>query len=108
MKKIITIGLCILLSGCGLSTEECKNIALREAHSWEQIGYNEGLSDGTEFGIADCQKHLEQFKPPEDCMILIIDDISMRYICKNLQGEEIYNMIRDNDFSHINKNVSRH
>ena len=51
-----------------------------------------------------CKNMLEQYNPPDDCMILIVDDISGRYICKNLQGEEIYNMIKENDFSHFTSN----
>jgi len=31
--------------------------------------------------------YLEQFNPPENCLILILDNYSMRYIC---EGDKYY------------------
>ena len=97
--KMIIISLLIIslivLSGCGLTEQKCKNIALSEAKEWEDLGYMKGMNRGIEICESDYKPMLEQFSPSKDCMILIMDDINMRYICKDTEGEEVYNMIKD-------------
>ncbi len=74
MRIMMIIGMCslLMLSACtGLSTEQCRDIALQEADSWKEIGENQGWLDAMETCGAEREKLLRQFDPEPDEYIVV-------------------------------------
>jgi len=67
----------------GLSEESCKAVALEQAREWQDLGYSQGINRGIEICESSYKPMLEQYEPPEECMILIKDKYVMRFICQD-------------------------
>ncbi len=55
----------------------------KEAQDLVELDYNKGIDRGIEICEDDYKPKLEQYNPPENCMILILDKYMMRYICED-------------------------
>ena len=90
MNKIWIVGLLsflLLLSSCGLTKEACKNVALKEASEWQDLGKRQGLNDCFDMMNEQRDEMMDKFIPSENCMTLIKDQYTMQYIC---EGDEYY------------------
>ena len=92
MNKIIGIIIIVLLliSGCGLSTTKCKNIALKEAEKWKEIGHNQGESKGISLCEENYKQIIEQFIPPKNCVIVLYNKYTYNIYC---EGEKVYELL---------------
>ncbi len=76
IKIIVLLSFLILLVGCSQPD------LLKITKDWEKIGFNKGMNKGIEICENNYRPILEQFIPPDNCTILIIDKYSMKYICE--------------------------
>ncbi|KKM74525.1 hypothetical protein LCGC14_1399500 [marine sediment metagenome] len=97
MRTIILIVLTMFLVGCSISQQDCKDIALKESKEWQDLGYGQGMSRGIDICEEQYKPMLEQYNPPEDCMILLREH-TMQFVCKNLIGEEKYNALENGSY----------
>ena len=88
LTALIIIGL-LVISGC----YQQPNIE-KIAKDWEAVGYVKGINKGIEVCENNYKPMLEQYRPREGCIILILDNYSMRYIC---EGDKYYNELVNNE-----------
>lgn len=93
MKKLIIFGMLIislLLSGC-LTTEDCKDIALKQAKEWQELGYNQGFAEDMDRWVEERNQIIDTYTPMDGCYLVIFDKFSMRNICTE---DEYYEVLR--------------
>jgi hypothetical protein len=59
----------------------------RSAKNSDEIGYAQGVNKGIEICESSLKPMIRQFTPPKDCVIVVLDDIMMKYIC---EGDELF------------------
>ena len=94
MKAKIIIGLICLLFlmvGCVSTYERCKDIAVKQSDSYRDLGYNEGLDKGIDIAEREIKSMRERYTPPEGCMILLMGNHVMNYIC---EGDDYYEVLK--------------